>query len=79
MNLNINNIFLRTDSYKISHWPQYPAGTNKVYSYIESRGGSLDNTVFYGLQILIKHSPLNFFEPGTRLPTDGPSDLRHST
>jgi nicotinamide phosphoribosyltransferase len=39
----------RTDSYKLSHAPQYPAGTEYVYSYLESRGGMFDSTVFYGL------------------------------
>lgn len=33
-------------------WKQYPPSTEKVYSYIESRSG--DETVFFGLQALIK-------------------------
>ena len=33
---------------------QYPAGTTGVYSYIESRGGRYDRTVFFGLQAFIK-------------------------
>lgn len=33
---------------------QYPAGTTGVYSYIESRGGRYDQTVFLGLQAFIK-------------------------
>lgn len=33
---------------------QYPAGTTGVYSYIESRGGRYDQTVFFGLQAFIK-------------------------
>jgi len=44
------NIILLTDSYKLSHAKQYPPGTTKVYSYLESRGGQFDNTVFFGLQ-----------------------------
>jgi len=32
------NIILTSDSYKISHWKQYPPGTEYVYSYFESRG-----------------------------------------
>jgi len=49
-----NNILTLTDSYKTSHWKQYPKGTSKVYSYLESRGGKFDNTMFYGLQYFIK-------------------------
>jgi nicotinamide phosphoribosyltransferase len=48
------NILLDTDSYKSSHWLQYPAGTEYVYSYIESRGGRWDKTVFFGLQMFLK-------------------------
>jgi nicotinamide phosphoribosyltransferase len=33
---------------------QYPEGTTGVYSYIESRGGKYDRTVFFGLQAFIK-------------------------
>ncbi len=49
-----DNIILRTDAYKQTHWLQYPKGTTKIYSYLESRGGKFDNTVFFGLQILLK-------------------------
>jgi nicotinamide phosphoribosyltransferase len=48
------NIILNTDSYKVSMFKQYPAGTTGVYSYIESRGGRYDETVFFGLQAFIK-------------------------
>jgi len=48
------NILLNTDSYKVSMFKQYPAGTTGVYSYIESRGGRYDRTVFFGLQAFIK-------------------------
>lgn len=50
----MNNILLNTDSYKASHWLQYPPGTEYVYSYIESRGGEYDKTVFFGLQAFMK-------------------------
>ena len=53
MNLS-KNIILNTDSYKASMFKQYPAGTAGVYSYIESRGGRYDKTVFFGLQAFIK-------------------------
>ena len=49
-----NNIILDTDSYKFSHWKQYPPKTETVFSYIESRGGQFDKTVFFGLQIYLK-------------------------
>ena len=49
-----NNILTLTDSYKATHWKQYPKGSTKVYSYLESRGGKFDNTMFYGLQYFIK-------------------------
>ena len=48
-----DNILLLTDSYKTSHWRQYPEGTEIVYSYLESRGGKFDSTVFFGLQYYI--------------------------
>jgi len=49
-----NSIILNTDSYKVSMFKQYPENTKGVYSYIESRGGRYDQTVFFGLQAYIK-------------------------
>jgi nicotinamide phosphoribosyltransferase len=48
------NLLLNTDSYKYSQFPQYPPQTEGVYSYIESRGGKHDDTLFFGLQMFIK-------------------------
>lgn len=48
------NIILNSDSYKYSQWPQYPMGTEYVYSYIESRGGDYDELVFVGLQAFLR-------------------------
>lgn len=48
------NLILNTDSYKPSHYLQYPPGTEKVFSYIESRGGKFDKTLFFGLQMFLK-------------------------
>lgn len=48
-----DNPLLHTDSYKTSHAQQYPPGTTKLFSYIESRGGVFDRTVFFGLQATI--------------------------
>lgn len=45
---------LTTDSYKTSHYTQYPEGTSRVCSYIEPRGGRFEETVFFGLQAFIK-------------------------
>ena len=52
--MNLNNLLLNTDSYKASHWLQYPPNTTSVFSYIESRGGKYNKTVFFGLQIFLK-------------------------
>ena len=49
-----NNIMLLTDSYKLSHYKQYPRGTSQIYSYFESRGGKFNEVVFFGLQYLLK-------------------------
>jgi len=49
-----DNIIVATDSYKVSHYKQYPPNTEYVYSYFESRGGKFDNIVFFGLQYFIK-------------------------
>ena len=52
---NIWNIAMMTDSYKASHWKQYPKKTTKIVSYLESRGSKLsDHTLFFGLQYYIK-------------------------
>ncbi|ARU57851.1 nicotinic acid phosphoribosyltransferase [Oleiphilus messinensis] len=48
------NIILNVDSYKTSHYKQYPDETTYVSSYIESRGGEYAETVFFGLQAFIK-------------------------
>lgn len=50
----MSNIILNTDSYKLSMVEQYPPGTEHVFSYIESRGGEYDRTLFFGLQAFIK-------------------------
>jgi nicotinamide phosphoribosyltransferase len=49
-----HNLILNTDSYKASHWLQYPPGMDGMFSYIESRGGLYDRTVFFGLQTILK-------------------------
>jgi len=40
----------------LNHWNQYPAGTEKVYSYFECRkGAKFAETPFFGLQFIIKN------------------------
>lgn len=52
--LGENNPLLCTDSYKPSQALTYPEGTTHVYSYIESRGGDYDRTLWFGLQYILK-------------------------
>lgn len=50
----INKIML-ADSYKYAQPQQYPIGTNKMFSYLETRSFSFNKeTVFFGLQYYIK-------------------------
>jgi nicotinamide phosphoribosyltransferase len=49
-----DNLILDTDSYKASHWLQYPPGADGMFSYVESRGGLHARTVFFGLQAILK-------------------------
>jgi nicotinamide phosphoribosyltransferase len=48
------NPLLETDSYKLSHWWQYPPDAQHVYSYLSSRGGFWKDTLFFGLQYILK-------------------------
>ena len=51
------SILFDTDSYKFSHWLQYPPGTTGMFSYIESRGSNGEGypaTVLFGLQYYLK-------------------------
>lgn len=55
MKTNRNSYLSSVDSYKLSHWLQYPYGMTSCFSYIESRKGSLyPNTAFFGLQYYLK-------------------------
>jgi len=42
-----------TDSYKFSHWVQYPPGTTRMMGYLESRGGAFETCTLFGLQYLL--------------------------
>lgn len=58
------NRIVDTDSYKASHWVQYPPNTTTTFSYLESRGTERDynETVFFGLQYILNEY---FAEPIT--------------
>lgn len=46
-----DNLLLQTDSYKVTHFKQYPQGSQYVHSYLESRGAAhYRGTLFFGLQ-----------------------------
>lgn len=52
-----DNICLKADTYKVSHWKQLPPNTTKIISYLESRGSvnpRYEGVVFFGLQYIIK-------------------------
>ncbi|WLT39118.1 nicotinamide phosphoribosyltransferase domain-containing protein [Synechocystis sp. B12] len=57
------NLILDVDSYKVSHWLQYPPDTTAMYSYVESRGGRYPVTVFFGLQYILKRYLTQSIEP----------------
>ena len=48
------NWLLDIDSYKASHFQQYPPNMTSMFSYLEARGGKFSYTVFFGLQYLLK-------------------------
>lgn len=47
------NLILDVDSYKLSHFNQYPPGTTGLFSYIEARARK-EKTVFFGLQYYLQ-------------------------
>ncbi len=49
-----DNLILNTDSYKASHFVQYPPNSEIVSSYIEARGGQFKQALYFGLQAFIK-------------------------
>lgn len=48
------NLIADTDSYKASHFLQYPPGAQNLFNYMTARGGLHKKVIFYGLQGLIK-------------------------
>jgi len=53
------NLILDVDSYKVSHFKQYPPNTKKLDAYIEARKLNNQELVFFGLQAFIKKYLLN--------------------
>lgn len=51
---SLRNPILNTDSYKLSHYLQYPPGTRAVSAYVEARrGGEAEHVLFFGLQMFL--------------------------
>lgn len=50
------NRIVDSDSYKASHWGQYPKKTTGTHSYLEARGSDLgyEDSIFFGLQYILK-------------------------
>jgi len=63
-----DNIIELTDSYKVSHYLQYPEDTQVVYSYFESRGGQHPATGFFGLQYYLKKYLEDWLEVYSKIP-----------
>lgn len=50
----MESIITLTDSYKLSHFNQYPHNTDIVHSYLIPRSTEYDKIVFFGLHYYIK-------------------------
>lgn len=46
--------FNPSDSYKFSHYLQYPKGTEYIHSYLMSRGGEYETIVWHGLPYILE-------------------------
>jgi nicotinamide phosphoribosyltransferase len=53
---SVGNRIVDSDSYKASHWKQYPPNTTGTFSYLESRGSDIgyEESIFFGLQYILK-------------------------
>ncbi len=82
--LNPHNLILNTDSYKASHFAQFPKGMTYGSWYIESRGGDSNFVRFFGLQAFlleylgkgvsladVEEAEVVFSAHGLPFPTDG--------
>ena len=52
--MDFRNTIINSDSYKVSHYKQYPEGTEYIYSYWESRGGEFTETTVFGVQYVLR-------------------------
>jgi len=68
----MKNIILNTDSYKTSHFLQYPPKSEFVSSYIEARNDDDKSCIFFGLQAFIKEYLLT---PFTQKDLDEANDI----
>ncbi|CDW58882.1 hypothetical protein TTRE_0000720801 [Trichuris trichiura] len=50
----VDNVLYLADSYKVTHYNQYPPLITSVYSYFECRGGKFEQVCFFGLQYILK-------------------------
>ena len=46
------NLCLNTDSYKVTHWLQFPEGATHSSYYVESRGGDYDELMVAGIKFI---------------------------
>ncbi|MFO0037998.1 MAG: nicotinate phosphoribosyltransferase [Synechococcaceae cyanobacterium] len=66
------NLLLDTDSYKLSHWLQYPPDLTGMGAYLESRGGENGATLFFGLQMILDEL---FCNPLTQADVDEAKEI----
>lgn len=52
--MNTKNFIRKTDSYKFTHWNQFPDDTTFAQYYIEARGGPYDKIFVGGIARLVK-------------------------
>ncbi len=50
--LSLQSLLMMVDSYKVSHWLQFPEGMSRSFYYVESRGGKFDETAMDGVRNL---------------------------
>lgn len=50
----MTNLINLSDSYKFSHFLQYPKGTEIIHSYLAPRGGEYEKVVMHGLPYILK-------------------------
>ena len=50
----MTNLINLSDSYKFSHFNQYPKGTETIHSYLAPRGGEYEKVVMHGLPYILK-------------------------